>query len=145
MAAATFKQIENKIEGDLQALTEHFTFVQAHANRQVPCFCVLTRARLQTVGYCLFYECISGGFDLRCHIQYLHTPCHDLVSHRTCEGSLDMKYLSTRYERGVKKVEEFMTDHQRYVHCASLADALPDFMRSLNEKPMTDVCLSLFL
>ncbi|CAK9101849.1 Uncharacterized protein SCF082_LOCUS47616, partial [Durusdinium trenchii] len=87
VAAATFKQIENKIEGDLQALTEHVTFVQAHANRQ---------------------------------------------------GSLDMKYLSTRYERGVKKVEELMTDHQRYVHCASLADALPDFMRSLNEKPMTD-------
>ena len=42
-----------------------------------------------------------------------------------------MKYLATRYEKGVARVEAYMADHQRYSHVPNLSDALPDVMRAL--------------
>lgn len=55
------------------------------------------------------------------------------------EGSLDVKYLSTRYERGVSKVASFMADRQRYCHMPSLLNALPDFLQVTSGFAMDEV------
>ena len=39
---------------------------------------------------------------------------------------MDIQYLTGRYERGVRRVEEYMTVHQRYVQLDSLDSGLPD-------------------
>ena len=47
------------------------------------------------------------------------------------QGSLDLKYLSSRYQRGLSAVDKFMAASQRYIHCPNLGDGLPDFLRFL--------------
>ena len=49
----------------------------------------------------------------------------------TCQGSLDLKYLSDRYKKGVNKVEEYMQSSQRYIMVRSLDDGVPDLMQQI--------------
>lgn len=61
------------------------------------------------------------------------------------EGHMDVKYLATRYEKGVTKVAELMSEQQRYVHLGNLQDALPDFISFASKLSLPDTCLWLSL
>ena len=52
----------------------------------------------------------------------------------TAKGSLDIKYLSERYAKGTKQVNEYMTTHQRYVQLDSLDSGLPDAISHLQTR-----------
>ena len=47
---------------------------------------------------------------------------------------MDLKYLAERYERGCKKVQEYMGVHQRYIQLDSLDSGLPDMISSMQEQ-----------
>lgn len=49
-----------------------------------------------------------------------------------------MKYLSSRYQLGVKKVHEFMQRSQRYIDIVKLPDALPDAIEFLSTLPAAE-------
>lgn len=54
------------------------------------------------------------------------------------EGNLDVKYLQARYEKGCKRVQQFMEDAQRYVALNNLQDALPDFISFFSNKDASE-------
>lgn len=112
LAAATFSQLQLKIESDLDNLTEHFTCLQAEASRQ---------AHL-TDKSCESENMFNGP------ARPLSAICLNL-----CQAKMDVKYLKNRYDRGVKEVQTFMGDNQRYVHVPSLQDALPDFLECVSK------------
>ena len=47
---------------------------------------------------------------------------------------MDLKYLAERYERGCKKVQEYMEIRQRYIQLDSLDSGLPDIISSMQEQ-----------
>ena len=49
------------------------------------------------------------------------------------QGNLDLLYLSTRYEKGLKWTEKFVTGHQRYEASTTLADAHAPLLRFQSE------------
>ena len=54
-----------------------------------------------------------------------------LYSSETCQpdqGSLDVRYLSERYNKGTGKVAEYSSVHQRYVLVKRMEDCLPDIL-----------------
>lgn len=50
------------------------------------------------------------------------------------EGSLDVRYLAERYQRGVSKVDGWMKTHQRYEQVTELSFALPDFLGTMQNE-----------
>lgn len=44
------------------------------------------------------------------------------------KGYLDCKYLADRYNKGVAKVNTYMSSHHRYTQVKTLSDAMPDYL-----------------
>lgn len=47
---------------------------------------------------------------------------------------MDVTYLACRYEKGCKRVQEYMEDAHKYIALGSLQDALPDFIGFFSSK-----------
>jgi len=50
------------------------------------------------------------------------------------QGSLDVRYLTDRYQRGVKFIETYTENHQRYLEMPDLAAGLPDFLSAMQKE-----------
>lgn len=59
------------------------------------------------------------------------------------KGNLDIKYLSERYETGVRKCENFMRTHQRYVQLTSMDSGLPDTIGLMQDSGSSNKLLDL--
>ena len=57
------------------------------------------------------------------------------------QGSLDVKYLEDRYNRGLARVESFMRDSQRYMPMKQLEDSLPDILQAIQNPERPATCL----
>ena len=62
--------------------------------------------------------------------------------HQPAEGNLDIKYLTERYNKGVKRVEDFMAVHQRYIQLDSLDSGLPDTIAHMQKNSGANPFLS---
>lgn len=47
------------------------------------------------------------------------------------QGTLDLKYLADRYQRGKQAVEDMMSVSQRYLNYKTLEDCLPDLLQTI--------------
>lgn len=101
------QQTKSRVTEDLSVLGEYFAEKQEFHNRQEQ--------------NSKFYPSLEARHDFR----KLYIPLRVLGA----QGSLDMKYLTDRYNRGRARVAELMQDSQRYVAVRELDEALPDILK----------------
>eukprot|EP00435_Cladocopium_sp_Y103_P024460 s2370_g6.t1 len=101
MALAGQKKVQTQIESDFDTMRKYLQRAQDHANRQVS----LPQAGLKLIS--LTAKSWSHSLPVEVSVS-LNCSIHT-------EGSMDIKYLSKRFERGKQWVDSFFQTHHRYV------------------------------
>ncbi len=124
VAAATYAHTIQQVESDLALIEAHFEEKQSDSNRQA------------RSSWCHFYSHVE--FSWVCQVPLPSCPHY--------QGNLDLRYLSDRYERGVKRIEEYMSKHQRYAEYNDINAGLPDFLSLMQTEggPHKFLCWNVF-